>query len=104
MEPVGAHDPLRGDAAAILRPMRFWSHDRHGFPLPRNYRFPLAEEPLLPEAVERQGLGGVCASDAARGALLARVHDPASLGRVRRGELTVRERRALGLPLSPELV
>src|SRR3954470_423827 len=104
MEPVGAPDPLPADAAAILRRMRFWSHDRHGFPLPRNHRFPLPKYRLLREAVEREGLGEVQGSDAAPWALLARVHDPAYLGRVRRGELTVREVRALGLPWSPELV
>src|SRR3954447_22974111 len=104
MEPLGAPDPLRADAAAILRPMRFWSHDRHGFPLPRNHRFPLPKYRLLREAVEREGLGEVCGSEAAPWALLARVHDPAYLGRVRRGEQTVREERALGLPWSPELV
>src|SRR3954470_9250281 len=104
MEPVGAHDPLRADAAAILRPMRFWSHDRHGFPLPQNHRFPLPKYRLLCEAVEREGLAEVGVSDTAPWGRRARVHDPASRGRVRRGELTVREERALGLPWSPALV
>ena len=84
--------------------MRFWSHDRHGFPLPQGHRFPLPKYRLLREAVEREGLGEVCASEAAPWALLGLVHDPAYLGRVRRGELSVREERALGLPWSPELV
>jgi acetoin utilization deacetylase AcuC-like enzyme len=84
--------------------MRFWSHDRHGFPLPQGHRFPLPKYRLLREAVEREGLGEVHGSDAAPWALLGLVHDPAYLGRVRRGELTVREERALGLPWSPELV
>jgi acetoin utilization deacetylase AcuC-like enzyme len=84
--------------------MRFWSHDRHGFPLPDGHRFPLPKYRLLREAVEREGLGEVCGSDAAPWALLGLVHDPAYLGRVRRGELSVREERALGLPWSPALV
>src|SRR3954471_8212936 len=104
MEPVGTPDPLRPTRAAILGPMRFWSHDRHGFPLPQSHRFPLPKYRLLREGVEREGLGAVHGSDAAPWALLARVHDPAYLGRVRRGELTVREVRALGLPWSPALV
>ena len=84
--------------------MRFWSHDRHGFPLPQGHRFPLPKYRLLREAVERDGLGEVRGSDAAPWALLGRVHDAAYLGRVRRGELSRREERALGLPWSPELV
>ena len=35
---------------------------------------------------------------------LAAVHDPALVARIRRGELSVRERRGLGLEWSPELV
>ena len=84
--------------------MRFWSHDRHGFPLPAGHRFPLPKYRLLREAVEREQLGDVSASDAAPWPLLAQVHDPDYLGAVRNGELTQREIRALGLPWSPELV
>ena len=84
--------------------MRFWSHDRHGFPLPAGHRFPLPKYRLLREAVEREGLGAVHPSDAAPWALLAAVHEGDYLDRVRRGELSRREERALGLPWSPELV
>jgi acetoin utilization deacetylase AcuC-like enzyme len=101
MEPVSAADPL---PRSILRRMRFWSHDRHGFPLPEGHRFPLPKYRLLREAVEREGLGEVCGSDAAPWELLATVHDSEYLDRVRRGELSRREERALGLPWSPELV
>src|SRR3954447_17123884 len=101
MVPVSGADPL---PPSILRGMRFWSHDRHGFPLPQGHRFPLPKYRLLREAVEREGLGEVCGSDAAPWALLGTVHDAAYLDRVRRGELTPREERALGLPWSPELV
>ena len=84
--------------------MRFWSHDRHGFPLPEGHRFPLPKYRLLREAVEREGLGAVCGSDAASWELLATVHEHDYLERVRRGALSRREERALGLPWSPELV
>jgi acetoin utilization deacetylase AcuC-like enzyme len=84
--------------------MRFWSHDRHGFPLPQGHRFPLPKYRLLREAVEREGIGEVCGSDAAPWELLATVHEHDYLDRVRRGALSRREERALGLPWSPELV
>jgi len=84
--------------------MRFWSHDRHGFPLPSGHRFPLPKYRLLREAVEREGLGTVLGSDASPWDLLATVHDRDYLARVRDGGLSRREERALGLPWSPELV
>src|SRR4051812_45639784 len=84
--------------------MRFWSHDRHGFPLPAGHRFPLPKYRLLREAVEHERLGEVRASDAAPWDLLARVHDADYLERVRSGGLTTREVRALGLHWSSELV
>jgi acetoin utilization deacetylase AcuC-like enzyme len=83
--------------------MRFWSHDRHGFPLPQGHRFPLPKYRLLREAVESDGFAVHEALPVAW-ADLNRAHDPTWLGRVRRGELTDREQRALGLPWSPELV
>jgi acetoin utilization deacetylase AcuC-like enzyme len=88
----------------ILTAVRFWSHDHHGFPLPAGHRFPLPKYRLLREAVEREGLGDVCHAAAAPWELLATVHDPDYLDRVKNGELTRREERALGLPWSPELV
>ena len=84
--------------------MRFWTHDRHGFPLPDGHRFPLPKYRLLRQAVEAEGLGEVCHSDAAPWPLLGAVHDAGYLARVRDGGLTRREERALGLPWSPELV
>jgi acetoin utilization deacetylase AcuC-like enzyme len=84
--------------------VRFWSHDRHGFPLPDGHRFPLPKYRLLRQAVEAEGLGEVCHSDAAPWSLLETVHDAGYLARVRDGGLTRREERALGLPWSAELV
>src|SRR3954470_11728755 len=101
MERVYAGHPL---AALHTARMRFWSHDRHGFPLPHGHRFPLPKYRLLREAVEREGLGEVCGAEAAPWELLAAVHETGYLDRVRRGELSRREERALGLPWSPELV
>jgi acetoin utilization deacetylase AcuC-like enzyme len=84
--------------------VRFWSHDRHGFPLPEGHRFPLPKYRLLREAVEREALGEVRHSEPAGWPLLGAVHDATYLARVRAGQLTPREERALGLPWSPELV
>ncbi|HEX2104300.1 MAG TPA: histone deacetylase [Solirubrobacteraceae bacterium] len=84
--------------------MRFWSHDRHGFPLPPGHRFPLPKYRLLREAVERKGLGEVCASEPAPWELLGAVHAPEYLEAVRTGALGARELRALGLPWSAQLV
>jgi acetoin utilization deacetylase AcuC-like enzyme len=84
--------------------MRFWSHDRFGFPLPAGHRFPLPKYRLLREAVDAAGLGEVRDSGPADWALLSQVHEAEYLTRVRTGELSVREGRALGLPWSPELV
>jgi acetoin utilization deacetylase AcuC-like enzyme len=84
--------------------VRFWSHDRHGFPLPEGHRFPLPKYRLLREAVEREGLGEVCASDPASWELLGAVHAPEYLEAVRTGTLGAAEQRALGLPWSAQLV
>src|SRR3954452_14535714 len=83
--------------------LRFWTHDRLAIPLPPGHRFPIAKYRLLREAVEAEGLP-VAEAGAVPWADLTLAHDPAWLGRVRRGELTDREQRALGLPWSPELV
>src|SRR3954466_4545432 len=101
MERVPGADPL---CRPYCSAMRFWSHDRHGFPLPSGHRFPLPKYRLLREAGEREGLGEVGGSDAAPWALLAAVHDPDYLDRVRRGELSRREERALGSRWSRERV
>ena len=83
--------------------MRCWTHDRFAFPLPPGHRFPAGKYRLLRERVEADG-HEVAEAAPASWASLTLVHDPAYLGRVRRGELSEREQRALGLPWSPELV
>jgi acetoin utilization deacetylase AcuC-like enzyme len=83
--------------------VRFWTHDRFTFPLPAGHRFPMPKYRLLREAVEADG-HEVREAAPVSWADLTLAHDPTWLGRVRRGELTVREERALGLPWSPQLV
>jgi acetoin utilization deacetylase AcuC-like enzyme len=84
--------------------VRFWSHDRHVFPLPEGHRFPLSKYRLLREAVEREGLGEVRHAGPAPWSQLEAVHDPAYLRSLRAGTLDRRAQLALGLPWSPELV
>ncbi len=83
--------------------MRAWTHDRFTYPLPPGHRFPAGKYVLL-----RERLAGVVGEfmEAAPAAWedLARVHDPDLLDRIRTGALGERERRALGLPWSPQLV
>ena len=84
--------------------MRFWSYDRHPFPLPDGHRFPLSKYRLLREAVEREGLGEVWHAGPVPWSRLAAVHDPTYLQSLRDGTLDRRAERALGLPWSRELV
>ena len=87
--------------------MHVWTHDRWRFPLPDAHKFPISKYGLLRERVVALGL---CAPEEVHEAepvsweALERVQDEALLARIRSGELTVREARALGLPWSPELV
>jgi acetoin utilization deacetylase AcuC-like enzyme len=87
--------------------MDVWAHDRWRFPLPPRHSFPLEKYGLLRERVLADG---ICRPEEVREPVpaawewLAAVHDPAWLARLREGDLTVREARALGLPWSPALV
>ncbi len=87
--------------------MHVWAHDRWLFELPAHHRYPLGKGRLLRERLIGLGIcaaGDFLEAEPARWSALARVHDPALLGRIRRGELSERERRGLGLPWSPALV
>jgi acetoin utilization deacetylase AcuC-like enzyme len=87
--------------------VELWTHDRWRFPLPAGHRFPLDKYPLLRRRVIADGLATAAEiheTAPVSWALLERVHDPALLARIRDGELSVREQRALGLPWSPGLV
>ncbi|MBV9192824.1 MAG: histone deacetylase [Solirubrobacterales bacterium] len=87
--------------------MHVWAHDHWSFPLPPQHRYPLSKHRLLRERLIAEGVclpGEFHDADPAPWWALTRVHEPALLGRIRRGELSVREQRGLGLPWSPELV
>jgi acetoin utilization deacetylase AcuC-like enzyme len=79
-----------------------YSHDRWGIPLPAGHKFPISKYVLLRERVA--GRVTVLESEAVPWEWLAQVHDGALLGRIRDGEMTVREQRGLGLPWSEVLV
>jgi acetoin utilization deacetylase AcuC-like enzyme len=94
-------------AAAAGHPMRLWTHDRWRFPLPERHRFPIDKYTLLRERVVADGIvaaADVLEPDPAPWAWIEAVHDGGLVSRIRRGELTLRETRGLGLPWSPELV
>jgi acetoin utilization deacetylase AcuC-like enzyme len=80
-----------------------WTHDRWRFPLPEQHRFPINKYSLLRERVEADGVQ-VREAEPVPWPWLEAVHDPALVGRIRTGSLSVREQRGLGLPWSPELV
>ena len=82
--------------------MVVWSHDRWGIPLPVGHKFPISKYALLRERVRDRVT--VRESEAVPWEWLAAVHDADLLGRIRDGELTVREQRGLGLPWSEVLV
>ena len=82
--------------------MVVWSHDRWGIPLPAGHKFPISKYALLRERVQDRVT--VRESEAVPWEWLAAVHDPELLGRIRDGEMTVREQRGLGLPWSEVLV
>ncbi|HEY2638248.1 MAG TPA: hypothetical protein VGI54_12700, partial [Solirubrobacteraceae bacterium] len=87
--------------------MRVWAHDRFTFPLPAGHRFPLDKYPRLRARLAQDGTVGAEDVVEARPAPwedLALVHSPDYLRRVREGELSPREQRALGLPWSRQLV
>ena len=87
--------------------MRLWTHDRWRFPLPEHHRFPIDKYTLLRERVVADGIARpeeVLEPEPVPWTWLAAVHDGGLLERIRRGALTLREARGLGLPWSPELV
>jgi acetoin utilization deacetylase AcuC-like enzyme len=87
--------------------VRFWTHDRFGFPLPPGHRFPLPKYALLREGLVASGIaaaGDLHESPPAAWDALAAVHDRGFLARVREGRMGVRELRAFGLPWSDALV
>ncbi|MDQ8043220.1 MAG: histone deacetylase [Solirubrobacteraceae bacterium] len=87
--------------------MRFWTHDRHDFPLPGGHKFPLGKYRMLRERLVADGIaaaGDIHGSTPCPWERLAEAHQAAYLERVREGRLSDREIRVLGLPWSTELV
>jgi acetoin utilization deacetylase AcuC-like enzyme len=87
--------------------MDVWAYDRWLFPLPATSRYPITKGRLIRERLLALGIcdeGDFRDAQPAEWSALSRVHDPALIGRIKRGELTDREQRGLGLPWSPELV
>jgi acetoin utilization deacetylase AcuC-like enzyme len=83
--------------------VRVWTHDRWRFPLPERHRFPIEKYTLLRERVEADGIE-VLEAEPVPWVWLEAVHESALVERIRRGTLTVREVRGLGLPWSAALV
>jgi acetoin utilization deacetylase AcuC-like enzyme len=79
-----------------------WAHDAVEFPLPDGHRFPLPKYRLLRERVSH--LVDARQAPPADWQLLERVHDAEYVRRIRSGELSRREERAIGIPWSPQLV
>jgi acetoin utilization deacetylase AcuC-like enzyme/DNA-binding HxlR family transcriptional regulator len=93
----------RGLRRRRRRRVRAWSHSRLLFPLGAKTRYPLPKYGLLRERVAAQGVAIAEPEPVAWRAVEA-THDPHFAHRMRRGRLSVREQRVLGLPWSPELI
>lgn len=83
--------------------LRAWSHSHLTFPLGHRQRYPLSKYALLRERVEADGLQ-VVEPGAIPWPTVEQTHDPHFATRMRRGRLTLREERVLGLPWSAALV
>lgn len=87
--------------------MHAWSHHRFTFPLPPGHRYPLHKYGRLAERVLADGTvapADLHEPDAVAWEDVLRVHDAEWIDRLRRGDLSTRERRAIGLPWSRELL
>lgn len=79
-------------------------HDRFAYPLPDGHRFPLGRYRSLRERLEGHPDIELREARAATDHELLLAHEPGYLRRAVGGHLDGRERAALGLPWSPELV
>jgi acetoin utilization deacetylase AcuC-like enzyme len=82
--------------------MRAWSHSHLLFPLGAKRRYPLPKYALLRERVA--ATLPIAEPEPIAWPAVERTHDPHFAHRMRRGALTVREERVLGLPWSPDLI
>ena len=90
--------------ARLTAPISVLAHDRFDYPLPEGHRFPLGRYRMLREAIQDDPRLSVRESRAARDGELALVHSARYLARATGGTLGRRERAALGLPWSAQLV
>jgi acetoin utilization deacetylase AcuC-like enzyme len=87
--------------------VNLWTHHRWRFPLPAGHKFPIDKYALLRDRVVADGTAAadeVHESEPVPWEWLEAVHDAGLLQRIRRGEMTLREQRGLGLPWSEALV
>jgi acetoin utilization deacetylase AcuC-like enzyme len=87
--------------------MKVFASDQFTFPVPAGHRFPASKYALLREAVVAAGLiqpEDLIVPEPATDEQILRAHDAGYLQRVKKGQLTPREIRRIGLPWSPELV
>lgn len=95
-------------AARLCRhngPVLAYYSDHFVLPLPAGHRFPMAKYALLRDRVERD-LPAVrlCPAPAATDGELALAHDPAYVGAVVEGWLTLAQQREIGFPWSEHMV
>jgi acetoin utilization deacetylase AcuC-like enzyme len=87
--------------------MDLWSHHRWTFPLPATHKFPLAKYARLRARLQADDIARpdeIHECQPVPWAWIEAVQEPALVGRLRAGTLSVREQRGLGLPWSPALV
>jgi acetoin utilization deacetylase AcuC-like enzyme len=87
--------------------MRIFYSDRFTFPLPQPHPFPVRKFAMLREAVVATGLappGQLVVPQPASDAQILRAHDAEYLERLKRGQLSAKEMRRIGLPWSPQLI
>ena len=87
--------------------MDLWSHDRFTLPLPATHRFPLTKYARLRARLEADGIARpdeIHECEPVPWEWIEAVQQPALVGRLRAGTLSVREQRGLGLPWSAALV
>lgn len=82
-------------------------NSNYAHPLPAGHRFPMEKYALLPQQLTYEGTASVdnfFNPTAVSEELVLGIHDPAYLQKLKSCNLSRREERATGFPLSPELV
>lgn len=82
-------------------------HPIYAHPLPEGHRFPMLKYELIPEQLMHEGIittDNLFAPEAATEETILLTHDADYWHRMKNLELTTREMRAIGFPLSAELV